>query len=135
MQYEVGIDEGLTRHTDNAEVTLNVALAGGGRGGGTKADAAADKPPQSYDFKGGNLVFTGYKNENGVQRNTPVSFAHRTGWAVLHLGGEFHQAQPITEGVRCNLILWAKSLKFRKANGCPLCGETSMLVDSIYTDV
>ncbi|KAK3261101.1 hypothetical protein CYMTET_29982 [Cymbomonas tetramitiformis] len=31
---------------------------------------------------------------------------HRMGWALLHHGGHVHEALPITEGERINLILW-----------------------------
>lgn len=46
-----------------------------------------------------------------------------------------HQAQSVSDGVRCNLILWARSAKYRKVVGCPMCDETRMLVKGIYDEV
>ena len=103
-------DVQLSRHFDNAEVTLNVSLGEPG-------------------FAGGDLEFYGDKWGEEA-RDPPVRYVHRVGEAVLHAGCELHAATPLLAGsraLRTNLIVWMRSSAFRERNGCAMCGHTDQL--------
>lgn len=109
VRYEMGQDEELSSHYDNAELTLNVSL---GRG-----------------FESGELLFYGPK---GRAAASPLAAHDWTGagagHAVLHLGRELHAALPITAGERLNLVMWCRSTRWRRREGCPMCGRTDQLL-------
>jgi len=107
VQYEVGQDEGLSRHFDNCEVTLNIALGG------------------SFTH-GGELVFFP-DSYGGVHQDIVHCGNNNPGYAVLHPGQTQHKATPITNGDRTNLIFWCRSTTQRKIDGCPMCGSTENL--------
>ncbi|TRY63022.1 hypothetical protein TCAL_00796 [Tigriopus californicus] len=99
-------DEGLAIHFDNAEVTLNVAL--------------------TENFDGGEVVFHG-RSSNGLnQQPPPIGINHEVGQGILHLGCQLHEALPITNGTRVNLIIWMRSSKHRNLR-CPMCLEKPIL--------
>ena len=81
----------LAQHADASVATLNVNL--GERG-----------------FQGGALTFRGVRFVDAQPQAQPASrvdFAQfAPGEAVLHLGGQYHSAEPTTEGCRINLIVW-----------------------------
>ena len=81
----------LAQHADASVATLNVNL--GERG-----------------FQGGALTFRGVRFVDAQPQAQPASrvdFAQfAPGEAVLHLGGQYHAAEPTTEGCRVNLIVW-----------------------------
>lgn len=87
VRYRLGGDVELAEHTDTSNVTLNACI---GR-----------------DFEGGDLVFRGVRFTSSQDDATQHRVAHKPGWALLHLGGHSHGAEPLTGGDRCNLILWA----------------------------
>jgi len=107
VRYRLGEDEHLATHFDNAEVTLNANLGLG--------------------FEGGELTFLG-------RHDLPLAYPHYHAWdagvghAVLHLGREMHNALPITEGERLNLVVWMRSTAYRRAHGCPMCDGTDRLI-------
>ena len=91
-------DRKLSLHVDDSDVTLNICL-------GTQ-------------FEGGDLQFMGRRCRECIQ--TPPRFGeviqlgHQVGTAVFHIGQHRHQALPITQGHRANLILWCRSSEFRE---------------------
>eukprot|EP00911_Craspedida_sp_UC1_P000947 UC1_evm10s708 len=92
VSYERGKDKALDMHVDDSEVTLNVNLH----------DA----------FKGSGLVFCGLFGTMGRRKHN-FTYKHERGRAILHAGLHTHGALPLVEGVRHNLILWARSSSFR----------------------
>uniref|UniRef100_A0A6B2L3U1 Fe2OG dioxygenase domain-containing protein n=1 Tax=Arcella intermedia TaxID=1963864 RepID=A0A6B2L3U1_9EUKA len=95
VEYKVGKDLSLDMHTDDSEVTLNVNL---------------------YDsFEGASLNFCGRRNaEHGAERKHALTYNHKKGRAVVHLGSLRHGAAPITSGERFNLIVWGRSSQYRE---------------------
>lgn len=107
VSYEPGKDRGLDMHIDgNSDVTLNICLG---------------RP----DFVGGDLVFCGdyaadtHRRASAVVSDhrgmLPGSVIHRRGVALLHAGKRRHGAAPILEGERVNLIVWARSSRYRRS--------------------
>ena len=100
-QPRTGKDTELSFHVDSSDVTLNVCL---GRA-----------------FEGGGLFFRGVRcrahQQTGAAPAEQVSFAHRTGVALLHRGHHRHGAHPITSGARHNLILWCRGDPARSSEG------------------
>jgi len=86
VRYKIGEDVDLAEHADTSNVTLNVCL---GR-----------------SFSGGDLYFKGVRFTDSAQDSSMHLVKHHPGSAVLHLGGHFHGVHPITDGERCNLVLW-----------------------------
>lgn len=85
VDYALGAQRGLNKHYDEGSaVTLNVCLGFEG-------------------FAGGELQF--YDEHDKVE----FVWRHRIGWGVVHLGSHVHKALPLSEGVRCNLILWCST--------------------------
>lgn len=80
VNYDPKKQGSLDLHEDSSAVTLNVCL---GR-----------------EFTGGKLLFW---DEVGKLR---ARVEHKVGQAVLHRGGQLHEAQRIRSGTRSNLILW-----------------------------
>lgn len=90
----------LIPHTDDSEVTLNICLGKEG-------------------FEGGDLIIRGLRNTDGENaesaRIRPVP-----GRAVIHLGQHLHEVAPVLSGERYALIMWARSVKYRRVT-CPCC--------------
>ena len=61
-------------------------------------------------FEGGGLAFRGTRFVDDKPRDVPKRVVPLSdfapGEAILHLGGTFHEALPITSGARENLIVW-----------------------------
>jgi hypothetical protein len=118
VAYEMGKDEDLSMHVDDADVTLNVCL---GR-----------------NFTKGELMFAGARC-NHHQRTTHalegemVLVEHKVGKACLHIGRHRHMATSIASGERYNLILWCRSSKFRRLDSmldCPDWCPISALIEA-----
>lgn len=139
-----GLDQELSTHFDNAEVTLNICLGeveekeGGEEGeeGRQTEEVVETAPP--LGFRGGELIFYGRDARRWPASSAPqhvqnrvgdmqAAHAHTIGTGVLHLGCQLHRALPISRGKRCNLIVWARSTAFRRQHGCPMCGKTDGL--------
>eukprot|EP00929_Paragymnodinium_shiwhaense_P002997 TRINITY_DN103363_c0_g1_i1.p1 TRINITY_DN103363_c0_g1~~TRINITY_DN103363_c0_g1_i1.p1 ORF type:complete len:282 (-),score=53.14 TRINITY_DN103363_c0_g1_i1:422-1267(-) len=58
------------------------------------------------EFTGGDLYFKGVRFTDSQDDSEERRVTHKKGSALLHLGGHFHAALPLTGGDRCNLILW-----------------------------
>ena len=95
VQYKPNEDLGLDMHTDDSDVTFNVAL---GREG----------------FKGAGLTFCGTVGKPD-HRQFNHTYKHRVGHAVLHLGSRRHGADDIISGERNNLIVWNHNNVFRNS--------------------
>lgn len=91
VKYRVGEDVSLAEHADASVLTLNVNLGVPG-------------------FTGGELVFKGTRFLDDRPRQMPphtVDFSQMVpGDGILHLGGQYHQALPLTAGQRVNFVLW-----------------------------
>lgn len=105
VKYKMGEDVDLGLHFDNAEVTLSVALS-----------------PES-DFEGGELLFSSF--HNGKLKHE-FDYEHKQGQGVFHLGSKLHQALPIEEGERWNLVFWMRSSQIRNEK-CPMCQQKPSL--------
>ncbi|CAL4131575.1 unnamed protein product, partial [Meganyctiphanes norvegica] len=90
------------------EVTLNVSL--------------------NEDFEDGELVFGSMRYESTTEKQ---GIAHKVGYGVLHCGQQMHEAMPITEGERYNLIIWMRASSVRNLL-CPMCNETPDIVPVSY---
>lgn len=94
-------DRDLALHIDDAEVTLNVCLG--------------------ERFEGGALRVLGHRcfahAETPAEVREDATVAHGVGTALVHAGTLRHLAEPVIEGRRTNLIVWARSSRFRKAQG------------------
>lgn len=91
----------LVAHSDDAEATLNVGLV--------------------TDFVGGDLLFYGRRGSG--DEGTPLArYRHpRKGHAVLHVGRQLHEVQPVSKGSRYGLIVWARSIRGVRQGVCPCC--------------
>lgn len=97
-------DRNLALHYDNAEVTLNVNIGG--------------------NWTGGQVTFFGAYGTQGVE---PVSVAMARGHGVLHSGRDLHQAEPLEDGRRQNLIIWCRCSEVRNWE-CPMCFQHPSVV-------
>ena len=91
MRYSAETDVALAEHADASVLTLNANLGLPG-------------------FTGGALAFRGTRfvdRDPQKVAESEVDFAaFSPGDAILHLGGTYHSARPITAGERVNLVLW-----------------------------
>ena len=92
VRYAPGEDVALSGHTDASLMTLNVNLGVSG-------------------FTGGAVAFRGVRGADGAPSAAPpagaVDFSEmEVGEGIVHLGGHYHEARPLTGGVRVNLIVW-----------------------------
>merc|ERR1719375_577505 len=86
VRYALGGDLELAEHADTSNVTLNACL---GR-----------------EFQGGELYFKGLRFTDSQDQKREGRVGWTRGVALLHLGGQFHGADPISAGERSNLVLW-----------------------------
>ena len=96
VKYRGDEDPHLDIHTDDSDVTFNVCL---GR-----------------DFDGCGLVFCGMIGAKDHRQHC-VTYNHKVGTCVVHLGSKRHGADDITRGERLNLIVWNHGLCFRESPG------------------
>mmetsp|Transcript_65563 Transcript_65563/g.137053 ORF Transcript_65563/g.137053 Transcript_65563/m.137053 type:complete len:358 (+) Transcript_65563:91-1164(+) len=101
-------DRDLNLHYDNSEVTLNVNIGG--------------------QWTGGEVTFFGLGGPAyGSDDHSPYPVKLNRGHGALHSGRELHQAEPVAEGKRHNLILWCRSSGVRNGE-CPMCWRVPNLV-------
>ena len=90
VKYNIGDDVSLAQHADASVATLNVALRS--------------------DFTGGDLTFCGTrfvdKDPKSMGKKSVPMHELVPGEAIVHLGGTYHAAEPITSGQRANMIIW-----------------------------
>jgi len=95
--YGDGRDRDLGFHADDSELTLNLCLGDG--------------------FRGGDLYFEGRRcllhRQHPTRLEERLSWSHRPGVALLHAGAHRHGARPLLGGRRTNLILWARNSTVR----------------------
>ena len=93
--------QGLTAHTDDSEVTLNLSLNGGA-------------------FQGGNLDMYGLRGtrDEGSYQDTYIPEAGR---ALLHAGRYLHSVTELEAGERFALIVWCRSWRGIRHSTCPCC--------------
>jgi predicted 2-oxoglutarate/Fe(II)-dependent dioxygenase YbiX len=65
----------------------------------------------SNSVSGGDIKFYG---EGSKTRAESETISHEVGTAILHSGRHWHEADFITRGERCNLILWCRSRDVKK---------------------
>ena len=94
VRYKAEEDLSLDLHTDDSEVTLNACLG---------------KP----GFEGSGLVFCGTLGA-ADHRVMKIRYRHELGRCVVHRGSQRHGADEITGGERVNLVMWHRSLAFRR---------------------
>jgi len=94
VRYKAGEDLGLDMHTDDSDVTFNVCLG---------------KP----GFTAAGLTFCGVMGA-ADHRRFQFQYRHEIGRCVVHRGRQRHGADDIDQGTRVNLIMWNKSLAFRR---------------------
>jgi len=108
----------LVPHTDDSEVTLNVALcSGSGDGdGGEEGRLIGDET----DFDGGNLVFWGLRGSKGEGKLNGC-IQPSIGRALLHSGRHLHEVTKVTSGERFVIVVWARSWGSVRNGVCPCC--------------
>jgi len=107
VMYRVGEDSDLADHYDNAEISLNISLG--------------------KDFEDGELSFGGMRTNID---QSPHRVEHKLTHGILHRGQHRHQALPITEGERYNLIIWMRSSNVRNKLCC-MCDNVPDIVETI----
>ena len=95
VKYAAETQTHLAPHTDDSDVTFNTCL---GRDG----------------FEGSGLVFCGALGAPDHRRHS-LTFEHKIGTCVVHLGSRRHGSDTIAKGERCNLIVWCRSLAWRES--------------------
>lgn len=103
VSYEPDKTFDLAYHYDDSEITLNVNLGG--------------------DFEGGELLFGGLHGEPPEAHRSRYPHFHREGMGLMHRGAHCHEAVPVEEGQRVNLIMWCRSTDVRRHGKCAMCGE------------
>ncbi|XP_013080193.2 2-oxoglutarate and iron-dependent oxygenase domain-containing protein 2-like isoform X2 [Biomphalaria glabrata] len=108
VKYESDLDTELSKHFDNAEVTMNISL--------------------NSKFEGGDLQFysSSLNRSVDISHESNLQMSHKEGYGVMHCGRQYHSALPIIAGIRYNLIIWMRSSTVR--NICPMCNQTPDLV-------
>eukprot|EP00475_Leptophrys_vorax_P028587 TRINITY_DN41445_c0_g1_i1.p1 TRINITY_DN41445_c0_g1~~TRINITY_DN41445_c0_g1_i1.p1 ORF type:complete len:448 (+),score=116.14 TRINITY_DN41445_c0_g1_i1:30-1346(+) len=102
VKYELGKETRIYTHADNADLTVNICL-------GRK-------------FEGGKLFFYGVREDLDEKHYVPPLYPspedaekpafwynHQVGEGVFHLSKQYHGAEDIQSGERCNLIIWCRS--------------------------
>jgi hypothetical protein len=97
VKYEIGKELRQHTHVDNSDLTVNICL---GREG----------------FTGGGLFFYGMREEGTNPPPTwPTAeepawwtYEHQVGKGIFHPGKQYHGAEELTGGERCNLIIWCR---------------------------
>jgi hypothetical protein len=94
VSYREAQDTSLDMHTDDSDLTVNIALS----------DAQA--------FTGAALNLCGISGTRD-HRKHQSAYQHVRGQALLHLGTQRHGASPLLTGERHNLIMWCKASTYR----------------------
>ncbi|EGD78932.1 hypothetical protein PTSG_01907 [Salpingoeca rosetta] len=101
VEYGEKADTDLSLHYDHSLITFNICI--------------------TSLFEGGDLQFFG--DSRAAPRDTPVTWRHRCGWAVIHRGRGWHRALPVRYGHRTNIIMWLRSRRHSREVGCDMCGK------------
>ena len=104
IRYKQGEDIALETHIDASDVTLNVCL---GKPGFEGAKVYFHNISGSIKDKEANKSYQSPHPENQCQYCTYKLF-HKIGWGVLHIGKYVHGAETLTNGERCNVVIWAR---------------------------
>ena len=91
---------GLVTHTDDSEITCNIAL--------------------NDDYEGGELVMHGMRgdiDENDVRMRVKKN----AGTLIIHSGRRLHEVAQVQRGSRYHLICWTRSLAGLRRRTCPCC--------------
>lgn len=96
IRYAENEDVELAKHRDQATATLNLCLGRNFEGGDLKFFGNGASI--------GNGLVHGVSSTFDVETQDTVRF--RTGLAVFHRGQHQHEALPLVEGVRTNIIIW-----------------------------
>lgn len=95
VQYSETMDpHGLDIHHDSCDITFNAAL------------------DDASEYSGCGLTFCGLYGEPTYRRYT-FTYRHFLGRAILYDGRMRHGAEPISGGMRTNLVMWSHSTAYR----------------------
>jgi len=110
IRYKKGEDDHLDTHTDQSTITLNVCL-GKQFTDGTLYFHSMLQTHETKEPLDNNERKCDPNHKTPHQPNCPecrLTYAHKPGVAVLHLGQMVHGANPLTGGERANWIIWWK---------------------------
>jgi hypothetical protein len=103
VEYAQRGDTSLDFHVDDSEVTLNACLG--------------------HDFEGAEVYFCGERCEShraeAANDSEAWAWAPEVGRAILHAGAHRHGVRRLRAGRRTNLIVWARSSRYRIAHARP----------------
>lgn len=102
VQYDKDKYPSLSKHFDNAEVSMSICL--------------------NSNFEGGDLQLEQMLGQEDNSEMEPVVVKQKVGQCILHRSRQFHFAHPITSGVRTNMIVWMRSSTVRNVM-CPMCQQ------------
>ena len=91
---------GLVTHTDDSEVTCNIAL--------------------NDDYEGGELVMHGLRGDDD-EDEIKTRIKKSSGTLIIHSGRRLHEVASIQEGSRYHLICWTRNLVGIRRRACPCC--------------
>ena len=91
---------GLITHTDDSEVTCNLAL--------------------NDNYQGGELVMGGLRGDDDVDE-MKLKIKKSIGTLILHAGRRLHEVAPVQKGTRFHLICWTRNLAGVRSRVCPCC--------------
>ena len=91
---------GLVKHTDDSEITCNIAL--------------------NDSYNGGELLIRGIRGD--IQENKIRAKVKReTGTMIIHSGRRIHEVADVTSGSRYQLICWTRNIRDLRSRSCPCC--------------
>lgn len=90
----------LVKHTDDAELTLNIGI--------------------NDSYEGGAVRFGEFRGEAPVGEGEN-DYQHDLGKGILHSGRHFHAVVPVTQGERWVWIMWTRSWSAERSTSCPCC--------------
>ena len=91
---------GLVKHTDDSEITCNIAL--------------------NDSYNGGELLIRGIRGD--IQENEIRAKVKReTGTMIIHSGRRIHEVADVTSGSRYQLICWTRNIRDLRSRSCPCC--------------
>ncbi|GFS16975.1 2-oxoglutarate and iron-dependent oxygenase domain-containing protein 2 [Elysia marginata] len=104
VHYEADKYPSLSKHFDNAEISLSICLNSNFTGGELQLEQMLGQEEADLDME-------------------PVVVQQKVGQCIMHRSRQFHFAHPITSGVRTNMIVWMRSSSIRNEM-CPMCGHS-----------
>ena len=91
---------GLVTHTDDSEVTCNIAL--------------------NDNYEGGELIMYGLRGEDDEDK-IKARIKKLSGTLIIHSGRHLHEVAPVQGGSRYHLICWTRNLQGVRRRICPCC--------------